>query len=68
MANNIITKVSTLDAIRLGKIEGLKAACKDAAAFMTDNSEREFYIKYLELQIKNLEAGFGERNTILREG
>ncbi len=64
MTTKIITKISTIDAIALGNIEGLKMAVRDAEAFLTEGPERTFYIKYLNMQIKNLQDGYGARVPI----
>lgn len=64
MKNKIITKISTMDALALGNIEGLKMAVRDAEAFLTDGPEKEFFIKYLKMQIQNLQDGYGGRTPI----
>lgn len=64
--SNIITEVSTMDAITLGKIEGLKSAHKDARHHLPEGIEKDFFLKYLEVQIKNLEQGFKEKQITVR--
>lgn len=58
MNKKIITKIETKDALLLGNIEGLKTAISDIKTHITEGEERTFLIKYLTMQINNLQCKF----------